>query len=100
MQSAPGQPIGQCTANLPDRGARRDDGLSYVEPQSAVVTPVERLTIAFADDGSGGSIGVGLLSSARVGHGVAPNGFAAADGDFSHFEGGIPPGFLPSITRR
>ena len=25
---------------------RRDDGLSYVEPQSAVMTPVERLTIA------------------------------------------------------
>ena len=25
---------------------RRDDGLSYVEPQSAVVTPVERLMIA------------------------------------------------------
>ena len=25
---------------------RRDDGLSYVEPQSAVVTPVARLTIA------------------------------------------------------
>jgi hypothetical protein len=25
---------------------------------------------------------------------------AAADGDFSHFEGESRPGFLPSITRR
>jgi hypothetical protein len=26
---------------------RRDDGLSYVEPQSVIVTPVDRLFIAF-----------------------------------------------------